>query len=162
MKKQHLKVFSLLALLLGIAATALLFFEAFSVGGNKYSGFDLAFGKKLAEGSILGIKGDSKFTFNILLLLALVLPVAGGIFTFVFNNQFGSLIGLLLFAISAILLLTVKETTIISTVELLGNVSKTKTKVEIKLETLGIVSAVLGFVGAGLSGLKLGFDATAK
>lgn len=129
-----------IVLIVGVLATAFLLFSAFKLGDadEASSGIDVIFG---SESTFLGI--TAKFKFNILLFVALLAPLAAGILAVVLNSKHTPLLGLLLFAVSIVLLLVVNKTTYEATI--LGQT--VSTDVEVGLALFGWLSVVFSGIG---------------
>ena len=124
-----------------------------------YSLFDVAFGKTLSEGAVLGASGTSKITFSILNVLIIVLPVVAAVVAFVLKGKVSSIVSLACFAVAAILLFMVPSLSSVATeVTIIGNTSeevKTFAELEFSLGIGAIIGAVLAILGAGSAALKL-------
>lgn len=147
-KKQMSNFIKVAIFILGIAAGVLLLMQSFrlSTGDN-----NLLEGTKIIFG---GLKDDSSinfdFKFNILLFIAFIAPIAGGIIGIFVKNKAGLLSSVALFIVSIVLLLTIKETNYQVSI---GSITSTF-KVAIELAPLGWISLVLSGI-AGVSSAVL-------
>lgn len=128
-------------LVIGILATVVLLLDSFIIGNadEATSGMDIIFG---TESTFLGI--TAKFKFNIMLFIALLLPIAAGVLGIFLNSKLGSLLGLLFFVGSILLLVVTNKTTY----ELSGFGSSGSVEVEIGLAFLGWLSVIISGLGA--------------
>lgn len=143
-----LKSLEFIIFALGIAASILLLLNSFNFEGELISGLKLAFGGKLDFGSSVSVNAG-KFKFNILYVLILLLPAAASILQTFVTDPFGAVGSLVLFVAAIVLALAVKET------KFVVNVINVETTLDIKLDTLAIISVVLSGIGALLTVYKL-------
>jgi len=88
-KKKVTKQLSFVVLLIGVLATAVLLLDAFEVSGNVVSGLKVAFGGEIrSEGGIVQIV-LREYKFNLLLSIALVLPLLAGIINVIVPSKLG-------------------------------------------------------------------------
>lgn len=132
---------ALAALVVSIISSVVLLFDAFKVTAfNKdylINGLKAAFGGK---------QDGITFKFNILLVVALVLPIGAGVVQLLIDNKFGSLITIVALIVSVVLLFTakVKVDALITTVE-----------PTVKLATFGIISVITSVIAMLVTGYKL-------
>lgn len=127
----------LIALLAAVLATVLLFFEGFGI-------------KVLDEvvklDTLKVVFGGDGYKFNLLLLVTILLPVAGGIVQLLVDNKFGSLIGLVLVVVGIVMMFNAK-----ASVDLIIPVPNPK----LVLTATGYISMILSIVSVGTMGYKL-------
>lgn len=127
----------LIALLAAVLATVLLFFEGFGI-------------KVLDEvvklDTLKVVFGGDGYKFNILLLVTILLPVAGGIVQLLVDNKFGSLIGIVLVVVGIVMMFNAK-----ASVDLRIIVANPK----LVLTATGYISMILSIVSVGTMGYKL-------
>lgn len=124
-----------------------------------YSLFEVAFGKTLAEGDFGGLLGgSSKIQFSILNVLAILLPVAAAVVSFVIKGKNGALIAAGCLLVAAILLFLVPSmSSIASEASILGETSKdvkSFAELEYGLGAGAILGAILAILGAGASAVR--------
>ncbi|MFA6801497.1 MAG: hypothetical protein WCR19_05270, partial [Acholeplasmataceae bacterium] len=114
-----------------------------------YTGIQLITGTTVFD---IGPVADGKLPFSILALLAFGLPIVAGLI-FVSNTK-GSIISVILFIISAILLFILPEYTIINVTTFIGGTSEWEA--DWVLQTGAIIAGVLSSLGAivGLFGMS--------
>lgn len=139
---------SLVVLIMAALATILLLLKSYELTSNNndentLTGIKLAFGFKEMAGPILlyELKG------NMLFLVALVLPVIGGVIQLV-NKKWASLAAMLIFALGIILLFVIKDVKVVGLATFDG-------KLDIKLTVIGYISIVLSALAIVTSGIKL-------
>lgn len=142
---------ALVILILGIISAVVLALNAFNIAAEANdevatNGLKLAFGGDIFINNV----SIGKLNFNISFVLILVLPIIAGIIQLLINNKLGSLISLVLFVISVVLLLTVKEAQLTTTF-----IVVIKTKLNVSLLALGYVSLISSVLGAGLAAYKM-------
>jgi hypothetical protein len=102
------KLLSLVALVAGVAAFIMMFLDAikitadFGIAKNvtTYKGSEVAFGLKDKIGSM----EVTILNFNLIALITFLLPLAGGVISYLFKNKLFTLIAFLCFVIGAIAL----------------------------------------------------------
>ena len=106
-KKKDNKLINLIVFALGLLATLTIFLPALVTGSGDnqvfYSGLDISFGKTLTD---WGTLVNAKIPFNMLAVIAYVLPIVGG-FLILFSERKDKvlkLISIVLFLASAVLL----------------------------------------------------------
>lgn len=135
--------------IVGILAALMIMFTVliFKDSDSSFTGLEIAFGKEFAN---LGSWASGEIAFNPLVLLAFVLPLAGGLIP-IYHKK-GYLISTFVFVVSVILIFLIPQFTTV-TVTVLGNVN------EIDVEwTYGIgliLAAGLSILGAMIGLLKL-------
>ena len=127
----------LIALLAAVLATVLLFFEGFGI-------------KVLDEvvklDTLKIVFGGDGYKFNILLLVTILLPVAGGIVQLLVDNKFGSLIGIVLVVVGIVMMFNAKASVDLSII-----VANPK----LVLTATGYISMILSIVSVGTMSYKL-------
>lgn len=153
--KQNVKFgVTFVVIILGIAASFLLTLNAFSTNYNNsnsdLNGLMVAFGGKWQTTGAVSVTLGT-FKFNLLLVIAMLLPAGAAVINGILNNKLGSLVAVGLFLLNIILMLVIKE---VSFTPIIGNAIK----IQIKLSTLGIISLVLSGLGLLATGYKLSLD----
>lgn len=106
-KKKDNKLISFIVFALGLLATLTIFLPALATGSGDnqvfYSGLDISFGKTLTD---LGTLVNAKIPFNILAVVAYILPFVGGILILLSErkDKVLKLVSIILFLGSAVLL----------------------------------------------------------
>lgn len=157
-KKSQIKYYipGAIALLLGIAAFCMMFLDAVTyvgkIGGSTISitGMDLAFGSKNTD--IPGVTIEV-LQFNIMVTLAFVLPLLGGIISLITGKSFiGKIIATACFVVGAVFLFSTTGFTAIS----FGSDTKDALLLLFneKLAIGAIIGGVLAILGAVVSFFK--------
>jgi len=109
-----------ISIILGIAATLMIFLPALSTGDSdtSYTGLQIALGHEFAN---LGEFASGEIVFSIFALLAYILPLTAALLLLFRENS--HLIATILFGIAMFLLLFIPEFTVV-TVTLLGTVTE--------------------------------------
>lgn len=146
MNKEYTKIFPFIILLLGVAASAMVFLPALKYAdlNTSYTGIQIVTGVKVLD---LGPIADGKLPFNILALLAFALPLVAGLVSFI--SPRGSLFAIVLFIAAAVLLFLLPQMVHLDVTIFGGGI--TEYEVDWVLQTGAIVAGSLCIGGAVLS-----------
>lgn len=149
MKKRVGKVFPFIALLLGVIAFVMVFLPVLKFPNNDttYTGIQVVTGLSIVDAGFLG---DAAMPFNILALLAFLLPIISGIIGVTMRK--GYVVSVILFTVAAVLLFVLPQYTYIN-VTILGNVTKPEIDwvllaapiIAGSASILGVLVSLLGF-----------------
>ncbi|HHX78267.1 MAG TPA: hypothetical protein GX695_00745 [Acholeplasmataceae bacterium] len=153
MKKRIGNFFPFVALLLGIIAFVMVFLPALKYPSNDttYTGLQVVTGLSIVDA---GFIGDAKMPFNILALLAFLLPISAGLIGVLTPRGF--IVSLVLFIAAAVLFFVLPQYTHIN-VTLLGTVTKTEIDWTLlaapiiagSASILGVLVSLMGFMKKG-------------
>ena len=131
-----------IALLFGLVAFLMMFLKAVGAEGEGYTGAELAFGKKEMGIEVLG--------FNILIFLGFLLPLVGGILSFIIGNGFlMKIITTACFVVGAVFLFCTVSFSSIAVNDLAKDAWELAVKEGmIKLQAGPIVAGVFSILGA--------------
>lgn len=134
--KKIIELLDLIIVLTGVAASVLFMFKAFEIdlglfGKSAVEGFKIAFGDK-----------DSNLKFDFMIAIAILLPAAGAVVSFVLKSKLSTLIAILAVVVHAILIFTLK-------IQLTTNIS-----ISLHLATLGYIAFGLAVIEAIAAGYK--------
>lgn len=145
MNKKYTNTFPIIVLLLGIAASIMVFLPALKYKDSDatYTGLKIITGVNIFN---LGSIADGKLPFSILALLAFVLPVVAGIIFF--TSPKNAIISIVLFAGAAVLLFLLPEYTKVVVNTFIGG----ETELDIKwvLQVGTIIAGSLSCAGGAL------------
>jgi len=146
MNKQQVKTLKYLGLIIGVAATCMLFLPVlvFNNSDTSFTGLEVAFGHQFAS---LGPWASGNILFSPVVIIAFFLPLVAGLLTILAKNR--QVISGMLYLLAALLIfMTPMFTTV--TMTILDNV--TEVDVEWTYGIGLIVAAILSIGGAVLSG----------
>ncbi|MGN1295408.1 MAG: hypothetical protein ACI4U5_03275 [Bacilli bacterium] len=160
-KKSVALLSSFLSLIFGVLTFVCMFLDGVTkkVGEETeaYKGMELAFGKTLSAGSIIGISADSTIQFSFLLVLAFLLPLVLAVVYILLSKKAPTILSIVCaagFVVSAVLLFMTPSLSSLKTtvsVSVLGSTSSqvnTFKELEYSLGVGAIVGAVSSILGA--------------
>lgn len=155
MNKNARKYFPFLCLLLGVAATAMVFLPALKYpdAEKTYTGIQLITGLTIFD---VGVIADGKLPFNVLALLAFALPATAGLVALARGNSFG--VAFIMFVASTVLLFLLPKYIHINVTTFISGTTEQDTNWV--LQTGAIIAGALSIVGALIS--ILGFTKVTK
>lgn len=149
MKKKVSKFFLFVSLLLGIVILLMMLLPVlkYTNGDTTYTGIQVITGLSIADAGFLG---TAKMPFNVLALIAFIIPVLGAIISVLFKK--GYIISAVMFTVSGVLFFVLPEYTYVE-VTVLGSV--TTPVIEWTLQSGAIIAGVCSILGVFVS--LLGF-----
>jgi len=152
MKQEKLLIYG--TFIVGLIATLMIFLPALSIDDTSYTGFEIAFGKQLADIDFFGLGSvaSAKLPFSILASLAYALPLIAGIVALAFKKA--RLVSSVFFVIALVLMFTLPNVIEVQ-YTLAGNESSASVDWVMSFGLiLAIVTSAIGAVLSFISSLK--------